>query len=220
MIKDYLKGKNVCIVGPAESINNTNKGDYIDSFDVVVRINYAKVDNPSDTGTKTNVIYYDGSYHNHENLNLEYLVCSYPWTEWFYNERCLPNVLKYSQIFNHYIIDKDVYQNLKTNLDKDNKVRPNTGTIAIVDLLNSELNTLYITGIDFYRTSYLKSHPDYGSTNLNDLKNIFAQGDNGDVHDADKQFNFFKNNIIQDNRIILDDFLKKITKQGDINVRH
>ena len=27
--------------------NNTNKGDYIDSFDVVVRINYAKVDNPN-----------------------------------------------------------------------------------------------------------------------------------------------------------------------------
>ena len=33
MIKDYLKNKNVCIVGPAESINNTNKGDYIDGFD-------------------------------------------------------------------------------------------------------------------------------------------------------------------------------------------
>ena len=59
-------------------------------------------------------------------------------------------------MFNHHIIDKDIYQELKTNLDKNNKVRPNTGTIAIVDLLDSELNTLYITGIDFYRTSYLK----------------------------------------------------------------
>ena len=52
MIKDYLKNKNVCIVGPAESINNTNKGDYIDGFDVVVRINYAKIDNPKEVESR------------------------------------------------------------------------------------------------------------------------------------------------------------------------
>ena len=68
---------------------------------------------------------------------------------------------------------------------------------------------MYITGIDFYRNSYSSYHPDYGSVSLNSIKEIFKKGDNGDVHDINKQFKYFKNEICQDKRINMDDILRK-----------
>ena len=37
--KNYLSGKRVALVGPAEYLTKLNTGKYIDSFDVVVRVN-------------------------------------------------------------------------------------------------------------------------------------------------------------------------------------
>ena len=36
---DFLSGKKVALVGPAEYLTKLNTGEYIDSFDVVVRVN-------------------------------------------------------------------------------------------------------------------------------------------------------------------------------------
>ena len=137
------------------------------------------------------------------------MVCAYPETEWFFNDRCLPTINKYKGLFNHRIISQEVYHTLKNDLDANNKVRPNTGLVAIVDLLKSNLKNLYITGLDFYRSSYLKSHPDYGRMQLDQVINTFNQGDNGDVHDVDIQFNYFKNKLLKDPRIEIDEFLKQ-----------
>jgi hypothetical protein len=204
---EHLENKRVAIVGPASSLKDSGNGEYIDSFDFVVRLNYAKTNNIKDTGTKTNIIYYDGSYKPYSNL--DYLVCTYPETEWFFNERCLKNVNYYNKRFNHRVIDSNLYHNLKLNLHKGNKVRPNSGLVAIVDLLQSKLSKLYITGIDFYRTAYLKSHPDYGKMELDQIITTFNKGDNGDVHDVNAQFNYFKNIVLKDTRIEIDNFMKK-----------
>ena len=57
---DYLKGKSVAIIGPAAYLTQLKTGPYIDSFDVVVRINrgteltnlYAE-----SIGTRTDILY-------------------------------------------------------------------------------------------------------------------------------------------------------------------
>ena len=41
------------------------------------------------------------------------------------------------------------------------------------------------------------------------MKALFEAGDNGDVHDIDIQFNYFKNILLKDTRIEVDDFMKK-----------
>jgi len=39
LFSEYVSGKCIALIGPAESILNTNKGDIIDKFDIVVRLN-------------------------------------------------------------------------------------------------------------------------------------------------------------------------------------
>ena len=204
---NFLSGKSVALVGPAKSIEGSKNGDLIDSCDVVIRLNYAKIKNTKDSGTRTDVIYYDGSMHNHRDLNIKFLVCSYPEIEWFFESRCRRNTQYYSRIYNHKIVDSLLYQSLKTTLSETNKIRPNTGLIAMVDLLNHNIRSLFITGLDFYRTGYLNVHPDYGNYSVEDIKNIFKSGDNGDYHDTEAQFEYFKKNIITDSRVIIDKFL-------------
>ena len=209
-MREYLKGKTVAIVGPAQSIEGSNNGELIDSHDVVVRLNYANIGNPKDSGTKTDIVYYDGSNHNYDNVTLEYLICSYPTTEWFFAHRCLAlalhNTDKYKNRFK--IIDKSLYNSIKTALDPKQKSRPNTGLIAIADLLSYNIKSLFITGLDFYRSSYAKEHPDFGGQKLKKVKKIFKAGDNGDCHDPERQFQYFKNKLYRDPRIKVDDFLK------------
>tara|TARA_R100001443_G_scaffold108553_1_gene119055 strand:- start:624 stop:1283 length:660 start_codon:yes stop_codon:yes gene_type:complete len=207
---DFLNNKTVALVGPAASLKGQGQGEYIDSHDFVVRINYAKIQSVMDSGSRTDMIYYDGSYHDYSRCSPKILVCSYPETEWFFESRCKSNVEKFKYKYEHYIVDSNLYNSLKLSLDSKLKVRPNSGTIAIVDLLNSNLNRLYITGIDFYRSSYLNTHPDYGGKHLREIKSIFATGDNGDYHDTEKQFDYFKNELIKDKRVEVDKFLEKI----------
>lgn len=207
-----LKNKTVALVGPASSLKGQQRGQYIDSFDYIVRINYANIQSVLDSGSRTDIVYYDGSYHNYDNCNPSILVCSYPRTEWFFASRCEQNVRLFERKYDHYIVDENIYENIKKSIKGVGNTRPNSGTVAIVDLLQSDLKKLYITGLDFYRTSYLNCHPDYGDKSLNEIKKIFAKGDSGDFHDVEAQFNYFKKDIIKDERIELDEFLKKITK--------
>jgi hypothetical protein len=207
---NFLNGKTVALVGPAASLKGQGRGEYIDSHDFIVRINYAKIQSVVDCGSRTDIVYYDGSNHDYSTCNPSILICSYPTTEWFFPSRCRPNVDRFEQKYEHYIMDSDAYDSLKYSLDPNRKVRPNSGTIAMVDLLRSNLSKLYITGVDFYRSSYLNTHPDYGDKELKEIKSIFAQGDGGDHHDTDKQFHYFKDELMKDERIEVDEFLKEI----------
>lgn len=212
----YLENKRVAIVGPAASIKNSNKGGYIDDHDIVVRLNYSKIDNVVDTGQKTDIIYYDGGmdsnrFNTYLELNPKTIVCTYPETEWFFNERCKSNVSSLKEHFNSIVVDPKIYNGLKDQLNKNattNVVRPNSGLIAIVDLLNSKLSELYIIGLDFYRTAYLDSQPDgWGKMNMDQLIKVFNKGDGGDVHDIDIQFEYFKKLTKSDSRIKPSKFL-------------
>ena len=207
--RKFLEGKNVALVGPAKSIESSLNGKKIDSHDVVVRLNYAKIKDIKASGSRTDVIYYDGSLHEYKNIQPEFVICSYPPTEWFYSYRCARNVKYNSHLYNSLVIEAGIYKDLKSSLSSTMKVRPNTGLVSIVDILRFDIKTLFITGLDFYRTGYLETHPDYGKTDLNRIKEIFKSGDNGDYHDTEKQFEYFINNIISDKRIKLDNFLQK-----------
>lgn len=58
--KNFIRGKNVIIVGPAPWLKGKKLGKLIDSHDVVVRLNmglYLAQDNPEDFGKKVNVLY-------------------------------------------------------------------------------------------------------------------------------------------------------------------
>jgi hypothetical protein len=60
-----FQNKKVIIVGPSSYLEDKNSGKFIDSFDLVVRINNLHDINNSklveDLGIKTDIIYFDGS---------------------------------------------------------------------------------------------------------------------------------------------------------------
>ena len=57
---NFLKDKKVIIVGPAESLLERGDGQFIDSFDVVVRVNRGiepTLKNNDKLGTRTDILY-------------------------------------------------------------------------------------------------------------------------------------------------------------------
>ncbi|ANG61222.1 hypothetical protein A8C75_01270 [Marinobacterium aestuarii] len=57
LLKNFVAGKSVLIVGNSESIFGLGLGDKIDSFDVVVRMNLGRVKKPFQQGTRTDVLF-------------------------------------------------------------------------------------------------------------------------------------------------------------------
>ena len=59
MLKQLIDGKRVALIGPSPHLINSNNGDFIDSFDTVIRINELGVSKSlySDYGAKTNVAF-------------------------------------------------------------------------------------------------------------------------------------------------------------------
>lgn len=223
-----LENKKVIIVGPSSYLENRKMGNFIDSYDIVVRINNLHDTTNSqlvdDFGKQTDLIYYDGSTTNtrlqsYIDCNPLEIICTYPETEWFFKSRCANNVNTFHSHLNGRVIDEELYTDLKYDLDNNMKTRPNSGLIAIVDLLTFPIAELYITGIDFYRNSYSTYHPDYGKTELESIKEIFKKGDAGDVHDINKQFMYFKNLFHNESRLKTDDImLNYITNKKYENV--
>lgn len=212
-----FKDKKVIIVGPSSYLEGMGQGGFIDSFDIVVRINNIHdLNNPKlveDLGKKTDVIYFDGSMDNkrfkdYSICSPKLVKCTYPESEWFYEDRCKLNVSILKKHFNTEVIDTQKYNDLKTKLDKNLKTRPNSGLIAIIDLISLPIKELYITGIDFYRSAYSSYHPDYGSSDLAMIKEVFRKGDNGDIHDINKQFKYFKKEICKNIKINMDSTLR------------
>ena len=235
--KKYLKGKRVAIVGPAKSVMFQKNGALIDSYDVVVRICNTEADfdlsHHSDyIGTKTDVMYNVMDSHI-PNLKkwivdngVKYLSTTYPSQEWFFG-RMKNNVefLKREDTFKTVVIPAEPYFSVK----KATNSRPNSGFCAIIDLLSSELNELFITGVDFYRSSVEGDEsgyiPDYVSGDGKGfgwhdrrgkdflIENISSDGP--DKHNPDSAFVFFKKEMfLKDPRIKVDDsFLRYLSDE-------
>src|SRR5688572_8915743 len=61
--QNVLKNKRVAIVGPASSAYQTNRGEFIDSFDFVIRINKSPLvvkdgKFKADIGSKTDILFH------------------------------------------------------------------------------------------------------------------------------------------------------------------
>lgn len=216
--KKYLSGKNVALVGPASSIIRTNSGRIIDNFDLIVRLNKSLPLSRKlivDIGSRTDILYnslnrydYPGENILDENFfinnGLKFLCTSYP------------NLSPFNSDIKYYldnsncklpfrIIDKDLYYKIKNTLH----TRPNTGIMAIIDLLNTNLKRLYITGLNFYKTNYYK--------NYQKNSNQIVQYSNNNIHNQSSQIKLLKYLVLTDNRIIIDKVLHKILFNDYIN---
>jgi hypothetical protein len=172
--EELIKGKRVVICGPAPYLNTKNNGKNIDSYDVVVRVNkgHNLIQNPKVFGSRTDVLYHcisenpeDGGKITKNILDsCKFIVAAHP--DLTFKDKCFVfngkvNFMAHKKIYNNFknkcgdklvIIDKQFYLNLERNIG----CKPNTGQIAILDLLKHKPKELYITGFTFFKDGYSK----------------------------------------------------------------
>tara|TARA_Y100000389_G_C17458976_1_gene520240 strand:+ start:336 stop:2012 length:1677 start_codon:yes stop_codon:yes gene_type:complete len=213
---NYLNNKNVVLVGPASSIINTNSGDIINSFDIIVRLNKSlplSTKMMKDIGNRTDILYNSLNRYDHPGENilneqffinnkLKFLCSSYP------------NITPFSHDIKDYlnnsraklpfrIVSEKSYHNIKNSI----KTRPNTGIMTILDLLQSPIKTLYITGLNFYKTDYYKTYTKKQRANRGAL---VPYNSSNMIHNQSPQINLLRHLALNDKRIILDRTLYRI----------
>jgi hypothetical protein len=167
--EEYMRGKKIIVVGPAGYLRGQNKGGYIDSFDVVVRINHAlPVTFPEDYGNKTNVLYHILSRRNpgekRKRLIEQDEVNTWQELDWlvsrhFLNSNRLRRMapLLYNKV-KWTAITYDLYSGICASLKRK---RPNTGIVAVTHLLSLPIQSLNIIGFDFYKSQVYEGYGDF-----------------------------------------------------------
>jgi len=210
---EFVRDKCIALVGPAQSILETRKGDVIDKFDLVVRLNKSlplPQGLKDDIGTRTDIIYNSlntSDFPGENNLNpklykkygVQFVCSSYPFNNGVFHDDILNYVHRYKFELPLKVMNDMKFKRFEQSL----ATRPYTGTCAIMDLLSYPIKYLYITGLDFYHTKYINTYRKISKEGLRHTKN-------STIHQAQPQLEYLRNVSFFDNRIILDGFLDKL----------
>jgi len=207
-----IKGKNIALVGPSKSLLGRDLGAYIDKADLVVRLNKSlpiPEKRTHDIGSRTDILYNSLNTSDYPGENridpyfflqngVKYLCSPYPLIYPFKND-IMNFMLNNKGAIPFRYIDMGLYQKMENIL----KTRPYTGTCAILDLLKFDINKLFITGLDFYATSY---YSEYRKMDKNEVRNKRKNN----IHDAGPQIELLRNLVLNDTRIVPDSVLETI----------
>ena len=210
LFSNYLKDKTVALIGPAESIIGTKKGHLIDQFDIIIRLNKSlplPKKMAEDIGSRTDILYnslntcdYPGQnkFNNDllKNQGVKFLCCPYPFDHSIFKSDIISYIKKNKFEIPFRVISNKTFFQLENYL----RTRPYTGTCAILDLLNYPIKYLYISGLDFYMTSYYSSYRRIKKSRLSNIRN-------NTIHNNKPQIQYLKDIYVMDERIILDNFL-------------
>jgi len=179
---NLVKDKSVIIVGPSPHLKGEKLGSFIDSFDIVVRINEFFVESQKeDYGSKTNIAflnlasasidYYKAIVNKYKDKidTIDLIVCPMRTDQVLpYNDRNLndenifSNYEKIGIKNNFYHIGDEYNRSITSRLSHD----PTSGIITLISLLESPAKKVFLTGYSFYLTE----------TNWNDETNNLLVG--------------------------------------------
>lgn len=233
---NLLKDKRIIIVGPSAALMKNQLGDYIDSFDIIVRLNnsfplYSEI--KKNLGSRTDILYYvSGNIDKHfeyikrkkkinvlKNDEIKFIIFKKG-----YNSKST----KYQKIFDNFYKKyfnevkifpmKKVTNNLKRRLKSD----PNMGVLAIVHLLTSELKELYIIGSDFYKYPHYPQYSILPNYRFDIKKRILKNKKTGWKqkinHNIEIQLEYLKLISIKDKRLHLGNTLKNMILQNSLKI--
>lgn len=220
---EFLKDKKVVIVGPSPSLEESGKGDWIDSFDIVVRINKAfpvEEEMTKDIGTRTDIHYHclctdmhcggPVFYQEMKESNV-FVSCPYPkWVRPFHSDvtRFEKDNKKWDLGF--HVLDTDYYMGIAEMLG----TRANSGTLTILDLLCYDVKELHITGFTWFRDGWRKSYKDhteiFGKSKGKELEEKWLKGEFDGNHVQKPQEDLVREIYLNDNRVFIDDVMKEI----------
>lgn len=167
-VKNYIKGKSVAIIGSGPSCLD-NEGKFIDSFDLICRINNYKINGfENKVGSRTDIYYsfFGGSIRKtKEELladGVKILMAKCPNSKFIESEwhtrRGKENGIDFRPIYRRRAswFFKDIYvPTTERFLEYFNLLGghiPTTGFSCILDFLSFPCRYIYITGFDFFRS--------------------------------------------------------------------
>jgi len=213
---NFLKDKRVALVGPSPSIIGSGNGNLINNCDIIVRMNKAipvPVKLAADIGSRTDVLYNCMEPNPNSGGRIDIKLWNQHRVKWVCSSYpVLPfsvhNIKQFIHLNNmapKKINFRCVAMNIYTPVAMSTKTRPNTGLLAICDILNCPVKSLYITGMTFGKDGYYR---EYNNMSL-DKYHKMANGVN---HKQFPQFEYFCNLVKHDARIIPDKVLQGMIK--------
>jgi len=226
---NLIQGKNVVLVGPAAYLEGSRYGKSIDEKDVVVRINrsFETAERmPEDVGSRTDIIY-SCLLETHRNagfLDFEKIkkanvkmICAPGFRYDFQG-----GINLYSS---HIHIEKSTWKKLNDakykvrlvlpNVDEflkeQTQTRPNTGFLAIYDILAFNPKSLTIHGFTFYLDGFIKGSKEGVEKEKGCSEEEFANlAFKSKRHNQKNMWEFAKKTLPNQTNVILDDTMKKI----------
>jgi len=229
-ISQLILGKRVIIVGPSPSMIGSKMGHFINNFDVVIRLNKSlplPIKLIDDIGNRTDILYNNlntSDFKNENNLNLRIFIDAnikliaspYPCIPPF-NVDIQSFLLYNKNIISTHICDLKLYSQVCHQI----KTRPNTGIMAIMDVLSHNPSELFICGMTFFKDGYYK---EYRKINVNENLNHIER-----IHKQLPQKLLIRNFYLLDDRInvtssikniLLEEFIKICGLFNDINIKY
>jgi len=227
--KEHLPtGKSVALVGPAAYMQGTGYGEEIDSHDIVVRINRGieSIDKfHNDIGKRTDIYYsclieraqQTGKLNPRElkeHYGIKYLVApphsdikGYATETSFHVLVNIETVMEIDSLMPIRIIDHSFH----TQLAKAVRCKPNTGFLAIYDLLNLNPKSLSIYGFSFYLDGFLPGQKAGVEKEKNCTEQEFADmAYNSKRHIQENMWQFAKQTLKNEPVVKLDRVLEQI----------
>jgi|TARA_E500000331_G_C17238077_1_gene705735 hypothetical protein len=229
LLSSLLEDKVVAIVGPAQYMTNSNLGEEIDECDTIVRINrsYESIDKyGSDIGSRTDILYscLIEKPANAGVLDLDEFkkrgikyICAPPAsdmkgisnTTMLHNLIDVEKVKKISQDIPVRVVDHQFHNQLARAVE----CRPNTGFMAIYDLLRFKPRVLKIYGFSFYLDGFIKGVKEGIKDEQNKTQEEFTlQCFNSKRHIQKNMWQFAKSTLLNNKDVEVDKTLYEILK--------
>ncbi len=209
--KEYLTGKRVVLVGPADTLRGQKMGSFIDAHDAVVRLNHAwplPLKLKEDIGSRTDILYHNlnpkkqrirkTDVHRMYQEGVKWIVSTHPASRARYRrrQRRIKRVSK--RLVGLRTVPLSVKRRLRPHIGS-----VNGGLIAIVDLLRYPIEHLYVTGFSFYKTGYL----DYPSYQPEFIKSALSH------HNQRRHKAYMARLVAREERLAVDSFIVQLLKE-------
>ena len=231
---ELIKDKKVTLVGPARYMMNSGLGKKIDEDDVVIRLNRGvelTKEYSLDIGERTDVLYscLIEKPANAGKIDVDLLeelgvkmICAPPHSDFKgishytqYHELVdLHKIKRISEEIPMRIVEHDFH----TDLALEVSCKPNTGFLAIYDLLRFNPKKLSIYGFSFYLDGFITGCKEGVEGEQGLTEEQFAlKCFNSKRHNQKNMWLYAKSTLLENPTIHLDSTLEKILKMNDLN---
>lgn len=160
----FLNGRRIVLVGPAPNFHAPGRGDLIESFDLVVRINHAlpiPEELKPDLGERTDILYHNLWKGNKRALpatelvpillqSVRWVCAAYPYFNMDHPHA--KDIDAFLEVLEGGLPFRTVSPRPHIRLHWKMWTRPNAGISAVGDLLRFDVSELYLTGFTFYQS--------------------------------------------------------------------